>query len=166
MEKYLTLSLGKYLVFKDSLQFLGSSLATLSKNREMTGLESVGLLRKRFHGFEAEDMMWFVRKVVYPYEDMDSWKKMDEQQIPPKEAFYSKLTDTGIQRRTISTPSKCSRASNVEQCGSTTASTLCLCFRSLSSFSSLFSFSASLPSDVRYISLLLSSDYVSFCACY
>ena len=32
MEKYMTLSLGKYLVFKDSLQFLGSSLATLAKN--------------------------------------------------------------------------------------------------------------------------------------
>ena len=38
IEKYLTLSLGKYLVFKDSLQFLGSSLATLAKNLERQDL--------------------------------------------------------------------------------------------------------------------------------
>ena len=37
-----------------------------------------------------------VRKGVYPYEYMDSWEKMDEQQLPPKEAFFSKLTDSGI----------------------------------------------------------------------
>ena len=29
---------------------------------------------------------------VYPYEEMDSWKKIDETTIPPKEAFYSKLS--------------------------------------------------------------------------
>ena len=32
-----------------------------------------------------------LRKVVYPYEDMDSWDKFDKATIPPKEAFYSKL---------------------------------------------------------------------------
>ena len=51
MEKFLTLSLGKYLVFIDSLNFLGSSLATLAKNIEKTGLESFFRLRKKFHGF-------------------------------------------------------------------------------------------------------------------
>ena len=96
MEKYLTISLGNYLVFKDSLQFLGSSLATLAKNLEKTGLESFVQLRKKFHGFEAQDMRLLVRKGVYPYEYMDSWEKMDETQLPPKEAFYSKLTDTDI----------------------------------------------------------------------
>ena len=83
-------------MFKDSLQFLGSSLATLAKNLEKTGLESFVQLRKKFHGFEAEDMRLLVRKGVYPYEYMDSWEKMDERQLPPKEAFYSKLTDTDI----------------------------------------------------------------------
>ena len=62
MEKYLTLSLGKYLVFEDSLQFLGSSLATLAKNLEKTGLESFVQLRKKFHGFEAKNMRLLVRK--------------------------------------------------------------------------------------------------------
>ena len=37
-----------------------------------------------------------MRKGVYPYEFMDSWAKLDEQQIPPKEAFYSKLREADI----------------------------------------------------------------------
>ena len=32
-----------------------------------------------------------MRKVIYPYEYIDSWKRFDEKTIPPKEAFYSKL---------------------------------------------------------------------------
>ena len=49
IEKYLTLSLGKYLVFKDRLQFLGSSLATFAKNLPMTGLDTFKHLIKKFH---------------------------------------------------------------------------------------------------------------------
>ena len=37
-----------------------------------------------------------LRKGVYPYKDMDSWEKIDETKIPPKEAFYSKLNLEGI----------------------------------------------------------------------
>ena len=32
-----------------------------------------------------------LRKGVYPYEYMDSWKKSDETTLPPKEVFYSNL---------------------------------------------------------------------------
>ena len=32
-----------------------------------------------------------LRKGVYPYEQMDSWEKFDENTIPPEEAFYSNL---------------------------------------------------------------------------
>ena len=32
-----------------------------------------------------------VRKVVYPYEYMDSWERFDETSLPGKEAFYSSL---------------------------------------------------------------------------
>ena len=46
MEKYLNLSLCKYLVFKGSLQFLGSSLDTLTKKLVNTGLLSFKHLRK------------------------------------------------------------------------------------------------------------------------
>ena len=37
-----------------------------------------------------------VRKGVYPYEYMDSWARFEETQLPPKEAFYSKLSDENI----------------------------------------------------------------------
>ena len=32
-----------------------------------------------------------LRKGVYPYEYMDSWKRFKEESLPDKEAFYSKL---------------------------------------------------------------------------
>ena len=37
-----------------------------------------------------------LRKGIYPYEHMDSWKKFNENTMPPKEAFYSKLNLEGI----------------------------------------------------------------------
>ena len=37
-----------------------------------------------------------LRKVVYPYEYMDSWEKFDETSILLKEAFYSELNSEGI----------------------------------------------------------------------
>ena len=36
------------------------------------------------------------RKGVYPYEYMDSPERLKETQLPPKEAFYSRLNDEGI----------------------------------------------------------------------
>ena len=37
-----------------------------------------------------------LRKVVYPYEDMDNWEKSDETSLPSKEDFYSNLNLEGI----------------------------------------------------------------------
>ena len=37
-----------------------------------------------------------LRKGVYPYDYVDSMNKLDETSLPPKEAFYSKLTGEGI----------------------------------------------------------------------
>ena len=44
--------------------------------------------------FCNDDLNKFVlllRKGVYPYENMDNWKKFDETTLPSKEAFYSNL---------------------------------------------------------------------------
>ena len=35
--------------------------------------------------------MLLLRKVVYPYEHMDSWERFDRTSLPDKEAFYSSL---------------------------------------------------------------------------
>ena len=54
-------------------------------------------LIKRFaniYEFCNEDINKFIlllRKAVYPYEYMDSWKRFDETSLPHKEAFYSSL---------------------------------------------------------------------------
>ena len=37
-----------------------------------------------------------LRKDVYPYEYMDSWKRFKEESLPDKESFYSELNKEGI----------------------------------------------------------------------
>ena len=37
-----------------------------------------------------------LRKGIYPYEYIDSWKRFDETSLPVKEAFYSSLNMEGI----------------------------------------------------------------------
>ena len=37
-----------------------------------------------------------LRKGVYPYEYMDSWKQFKEESLPDKEYFYSKLNKEHI----------------------------------------------------------------------
>ena len=43
---------------------------------------------------EESDLM--TRKVVYPYEYMDSFKQFQELQLPPKDGFYSSLIEEDI----------------------------------------------------------------------
>ena len=47
--------------------------------------------------YYADDKLSLLtRKGVYPYEYMNSPEKLKETQLPPKEAFYSRLNDEGI----------------------------------------------------------------------
>ena len=45
----------------------------------------------QFCNGDLNKFVLLLRKGVYPYEYMDSWEKFDENTIPTKEAFYSKL---------------------------------------------------------------------------
>ena len=49
----------------------------------------------RFWGCD-EKFRLMIRKGVYLYEYMDSWKKFEESSLPPKDAFYSRLNMKGI----------------------------------------------------------------------
>jgi hypothetical protein len=89
MEKYLCLGFGDHLVFKDSLQFLGASLESLSASLAKNGTSKFQNLRKAFPN--ADEMALLIRKGVYPYDYMNSWERFTEQQLPPIEAFYSRL---------------------------------------------------------------------------
>ena len=48
-------------------------------------------------GTQNEHLDLMLKKGVYPYDYMNSWEKMEETQLPPKEAFFSKLSDSGIE---------------------------------------------------------------------
>ena len=93
MEKYLTLSIGKYITFKDSLQFLGASLEQIGKNLRASGMGKFKMLRAEFPGANSDQLDLLLRKQVYPYEYMDSWERFNETSLPPKDAFYNKLRD-------------------------------------------------------------------------
>ena len=70
---------------------MASSLDKLASNLDGDQCKN---LRKFF---DDEEQFRLMRcKGVYPYEYVDSWGKFEETELPPKEAFYSKLNMKGI----------------------------------------------------------------------
>ena len=76
------------IVFKDSLKFMSSSLEALVNN-----LPAFKNLIKYFAPKQAEILK---QKGFYPYEYMDSEDKFNDTKLPPREAFYSRLSGKGI----------------------------------------------------------------------
>jgi hypothetical protein len=85
MEKYLSFSINN-LRFIDSLQFLNSSLEKLTNNLRNEDFKQT----KSF--WPSDKVHLLLRKGVYPYEYMDAPEKMEELQLPPSDAFFSRLT--------------------------------------------------------------------------
>ena len=56
----------------------------------------------KFCNADLNKFVLLLRKVVYPHEDMDSWKKFYETSIPTKEAFYRELNLQNITDKVIS----------------------------------------------------------------
>ena len=78
------------IVFKDSLKFMSSSLGALVNNLPKDAFKN---LLKYFTPEQAELLK---QKGFYPYEYMDSEEKFNDKKLPPREAFYSKLSGRGI----------------------------------------------------------------------
>ncbi|WAR13728.1 hypothetical protein MAR_003833 [Mya arenaria] len=76
--------------FIDSFKFMSSSLDKLSGNLDRHCFKNTS---KYYNGGQLDLLL---RKGVYPYEYMDSLKRLDETILPPKEAFYSRLSGDGI----------------------------------------------------------------------
>ncbi|XP_018378151.1 PREDICTED: uncharacterized protein LOC108770891 [Trachymyrmex cornetzi] len=76
--------------FVDSFKFLNTSLeklvSYLDKNKSK-------IIRSEFSNLHAEDFDLLTRKGVFPYEYIDSVDKLNETSLPPRELFYSSLTD-------------------------------------------------------------------------
>ena len=78
------------IVFKDSLKFTSSSLGALVNNLPKDAFKN---LLKYFTPKQAEILK---QKGFYPYEYMNSEEKFNDTKLPPREAFYSKVSGRGI----------------------------------------------------------------------
>ena len=76
--------------FIDSFKFMGTSLDNLVNNLPKEDFNNV----KGY--YTGDKLSLLTRKGVYPYDYMNSLERLKETQLPPREAFYSKLNDEGI----------------------------------------------------------------------
>ena len=92
MEKYLQVEWGKNMVFRDSLQFLPSSLEQLTASLAKTG-------RGNFYNFHEvvaqiypeSDVELLELKSVFCYDYIDSFARLEEPVLPQREAFFNNL---------------------------------------------------------------------------
>ena len=78
------------IVFKDSLKFMRSSIEALVNNLPKNGFKNISKY------FKPEQVELIKQKGFYPYEFMDKLEKFNDTKLPPREAFYSKLSGKGI----------------------------------------------------------------------
>ena len=76
--------------FIDSFKFMPASLNNLVNNLPKDNFNNI----KRYYKHGKLELL--TRKGVYPYEYTDSQEKLEETELPPKEAFYSRLNGVGI----------------------------------------------------------------------
>ena len=90
IEKYMAFFLGRDLVFIDSMQFMNSNLDKHVKN----------LVDKDFkylvEEFSCESLELLKQKGTYPYEYMNSFKRLNEDKLCARKYFYSSTKDKKI----------------------------------------------------------------------
>lgn len=91
--KFIPLSENNFVAvrFVDSFKFLGTSLEQLAKDLDRDDFVQL----PKFCQNEKQ-LSLLRRKGVYPYDYMSSWDTYHETSLPPKEKFYSNLTDESI----------------------------------------------------------------------
>ena len=78
------------IVFKDSFKFMLSSLGALVNNLPKDGFKNISKY------YTPEEVELIKQKGFYPYEYIDTEEKFNKTKLPPREAFYSKLSGKGI----------------------------------------------------------------------
>ena len=76
--------------FIDSFKFMAASLDSLVNNLPKDDFINLG------SHYSGDKFNLLTKKGVYPYEYMDSLEKLEETELPPKEAFYSRLYNEDI----------------------------------------------------------------------
>lgn len=82
--------------FIDSFRFMPSSLDYLSS---LVPSEKKTILRNEYRNLSDEQLRLLERKGVFCYDYVDSWEKLEEKSLPPKEAFHSSLTNEDISEK-------------------------------------------------------------------
>ena len=85
-----------HLRFLDSHAFLSASLDTLVKNLYEGGKGKHKFIHSARHCPKPEHLDLLLKKGVYPYDYMNAWSRFDEDKLPPKKEFYSKLSGSHI----------------------------------------------------------------------
>ena len=92
MEKYLQIQWGKNMVFRDSLQFLCSSLEALASSLAKSGRENFIHLHEIISERYPESPVELVeRKGIFCYDYIDSFERFNEATLPTREQFFSNL---------------------------------------------------------------------------
>ncbi|KYM99340.1 hypothetical protein ALC62_09925 [Cyphomyrmex costatus] len=81
--------------FIDSYKFLASNLDKLSSFLTISK-DKLRVLQREFSHLSEEDFNLLTRKGIFPYEYIDSVEKLDDTCLPPRESFYSSLTDSTV----------------------------------------------------------------------
>ncbi|XP_043267868.1 uncharacterized protein [Venturia canescens] len=79
--------------FIDSFKFMSSSLDKLAS---LLLIDQLKVLKSQFSNISHDDFTLLTRKGVFPYEYIDSFEKLNDTELPPRDAFYSSLADTTI----------------------------------------------------------------------
>ena len=77
--------------FIDSFKLMGSSLDSLINNLACGGSKFFG-----FEEYSKNQYKLLFQKGIYPYEYMTDWDKFKETKLPLREAFYIKLSMSGV----------------------------------------------------------------------
>ena len=85
MGKYLSITVGR-LKFIDSFQFTPKSLNVLSKALEDDEFKYL------IEAYTTSHFALIRREGVYPYDHMDSFKRLEETELPSQDAFFNKLS--------------------------------------------------------------------------
>ena len=93
LEKYMAFTINNNLVFIDSIQFINSGLDALVKNLTDNDFK---YLSQEFNGEQSNLVK---QKGVYPYEYMNSFKKVSEDKLPDRCKLFSSLKDGCISEK-------------------------------------------------------------------
>ena len=93
-EKIITMSLGKFKLI-DSASFMPESLENLVSNLLDKGEECFRQTKKISRNSKIKFKL-LTRKGVFPFEYLDDVSKLNDEILPPQEAFYSALKETSV----------------------------------------------------------------------